>query len=276
MNLEVLQHDYNKALEYQSKAVDRLADAKALYEVKQTEAEQSNTTETKQEAEATKQSLQDAQVKVEAANKIVEAIKKRIEVTQDLAENQSLARLEGRAVYDSGMKIISEPNQLRHQQVGNYAHTHSDKFIAESELPQGLKEEKAVTAYRGFIEKIDEKTAQILEINLKREELKLRMDRVDTKNCVVYDIKSNLDKNTEKNNAQLQLYVDYMNYTDKDGKTWTGKIVTYDFKEVEAYMIDKGLLSEKSQELDISQKKQEELKYQDQVIDQTKDYGYGY
>ena len=259
MNLEVLQHDYNKALEYQNKAEKSLADAKTLYEVKQVEAEQSNTAEAKQEAEDAKQALEKAQSKVETLNITVADVGRKIGIEMDLAESQLLTNSDDRILDELGIDILStKENQDRSFQIGNYAHEHAEEFISESKLPRGLDNERTIVVNGETV----------------------RLDRVDWQEEKIYEIKPETtdEKKIEEYTDRLNDYVEYMNqaHPREDGKTWTGEVVYYNPKEVEAVMIDKGLLSEKSQELDISQKKQEELKYQDQVIDQTKDYGYGY
>ncbi|MBD2054550.1 S8 family serine peptidase [Oculatella sp. FACHB-28] len=125
---------------------------------------------------------------------------------------------------ENGMELVptgeaepGEPAQPERLARGNYADEHGERF---TKLPPDLDDQRSI--------RVNGRTS--------------RMDRVDWRNGVIYEIKSETD--SKNHYEQINRYVEAMNllYPRSDGASWRGEIVTYNPKEVTNDMLERGHL----------------------------------
>jgi Restriction endonuclease fold toxin 9 len=113
-------------------------------------------------------------------------------------------------------------------EVGNFSHEYAERLIPEKKLPRGLDPEVTIDLPDGS---------------------KKRMDRVDWKKGVIYEIKPDTPSQIEKGKKQVKLYEEYMNRREKllgKGRRWKGVVVTYNKKNVIQFLRERGWLPDKS------------------------------
>ncbi len=135
------------------------------------------------------------------------------------AEGQGQATREGLEAdveAQQGVKTAKKPGGAPQPQkfdVGNFAHDYAEDLISKDELPGGLDKEVEVRLPDGGTK---------------------RLDRVDRANGKIYEIKPNTQSQVAAGRRQLKLYIEYMNKEQPlgGGRTWQGKVVTYNKETV--------------------------------------------
>lgn len=107
---------------------------------------------------------------------------------------------------------LQEPE---HFSLGNFGHEHAERLVPR--LPKGLDKEVKLELADGKV---------------------YRMDRVDHKNGVIYEVKPDTAASIKKGEEQVKIYCEWMdrNHPRPNGKKWVGKVVTYDKKAVRRFL----------------------------------------
>ena len=122
------------------------------------------------------------------------------------------AELKGRPDVKETAKPGGKPVP-QHFDVGNFSHNYAEHLIDERRLPRGLEKEFRV------------------ELPGQGE---IRLDRVDLQNGIIYEIKPDTPASRVAGKQQIEKYIHYMNreYPLGPGRSWTGRVVTYDQRTV--------------------------------------------
>ncbi len=136
------------------------------------------------------------------------------DILEEFAEAQGKATQEGieaEVKAQRGIKTAEKPGGAPKPEkfdVGNFAHDYAEELIAEDKLPRGLDKEVEIRLPDGG---------------------KNRLDRVDRKNGIIYELKPDTPSQVKAGENQLKLYIEYMNREQPlgGGRKWQCKVVTY-------------------------------------------------
>jgi hypothetical protein len=135
-------------------------------------------------------------------------------ILEIFSERQGADRAAAMADAEAQLPTSNKPGGGKvpqHFDVGNFGHEYAERLVPS--LPKGLDKEVTVRLPDGGTK---------------------RLDRVDWKNGVIYEVKPDTKGSVAAGKNQVKLYIEYMNREHPLGGTrkWTGKVVTYDRKAV--------------------------------------------
>jgi hypothetical protein len=172
-----------------------------------------------------KQIVGDAEVRIEKRPQVVERAeaisalfeeaKQHVSTDPDVLEQPGM---QGRPLPKRDVPSGVEPREF---QVGKFSHDHAEDLIDESEMPRKLDPEFEIDRGPGVP--------------------KLRADRVDRKNRVIYEVKPDSPYWRAEGEKQLKIYKGWMDLQ-HPGRPWQTRLVTYDYKRALQTLEDWGYI----------------------------------